>query len=353
MFSTQENNRYNRHFVLPQIGIEGQSKLKNAKVLMIGAGGLGCPVLQYLTAAGVGHIGIVDKDTIDESNLQRQVLYTTNDIGKVKVEVAKKALSLQNPFVKVSAHDEFLTADNALSIISQYDIVVDGTDNFNSRYLINDACVLSNKPLVFGSIHKFEGQLSVFNYENGPTYRCLYPEAPSDIANCSEAGVLGVLPGIIGALMANEAIKIIVGIGEIYSGKLFVINALDLQIQVLKFSKSIYSEVKQLTDYDLLCESSSVKEISVVQLMEKIKNKEEFQLIDLRESYEQEKRMLNADEIVFGEILQKHKKINATIPVILFCKKGNRSQIAIKNLQDEYHFKNLHNLTGGADAWEE
>src|ERR1035437_2494874 len=229
--TTEEKRRYARHIILPEIGLEGQQKLKQAKVLVVGAGGLGCPVLQYLTAAGVGTLGIIDFDTVDESNLQRQVLYSTEDIGKHKAAIAKEKLEKQNPDINLVSHVAHLTSANALEIISQYDIVVDGSDNFATRYLVNDACVILNKVLVFGSIFKFEGQVSVFNYKGGPTYRCLYPEAPAegDVPNCAEIGVLGVLPGIVGTLQANEVIKIITGIGDILSGKLLTLDALTMQ----------------------------------------------------------------------------------------------------------------------------
>ncbi|HET6243477.1 MAG: HesA/MoeB/ThiF family protein [Bacteroidetes bacterium] len=353
MLSPSENKRYNRHLILPVIGLKGQLKLKEAKILMVGAGGLGCPVLQYLTAAGVGNIGIVDNDIVDESNLQRQILFTPGDIGKSKAVAAKDILINQNPHINIYAFNEFINVDNAISLISQFDIIIDGTDNFNSRYLINDACIIADKPLVFGSIHQFEGQMSVFNYKNGPTYRCLYPEVPQLGNDCSQAGVIGVLPGIIGTLMANEAIKMIVEIGEIQSGKLFVINALDLQIQVLEFTRSSLAKVTQLGNYNHTCETAQVKEITVAQLKVKITSGEDFQLLDLREIYEQQNRLPKSESLSFGEIMQEYKKIKTHVPVILFCKQGNRSKIAIMNLQEKFGFDNLHNLEGGADAWKE
>jgi molybdopterin/thiamine biosynthesis adenylyltransferase len=228
MLNQEENKRYNRHVILDQVGLEGQLKLKAAKVLVIGAGGLGCPVLQYLTAAGVGTIGIIDFDTIDLSNLQRQILFTKNDLGKNKAEVAAQRLKQLNDQVKFKAYPERLTTKNALELFSAYDLIIDGTDNFSTRYLVNDAAVLTNKPLVYGSIYKFEGQVAVFNYENGATYRCLFPVPPKagTVKNCSEIGVIGVLPGIIGTQQANEAIKIIVGIGKPLSGQLLIYDAL-------------------------------------------------------------------------------------------------------------------------------
>lgn len=234
-----DNQRYNRHLLLPEIGVIGQQKLLAAKVLVIGAGGLGCPLLQYLVAGGVGHIGIVDHDTIEKSNLVRQVLYGTKSIGKHKAQVAKERLYDLNPDVYIEALPFQLTSKNALELFEKFDIIVDGTDNFNTRYLVNDACVLTNKPLVSGSLYKFEGQMSVFNYKNGPTYRCVYPGSPNDHLrlSCSELGVLGVLTGIIGNLMANEAIKIILGIGDVISGKILHYSALSGKMQLIGISK--------------------------------------------------------------------------------------------------------------------
>lgn len=241
MLNNTEIKRYNKQLLLPEIGMRGQERIKNARVLIVGAGGLGCPVLQYLAAAGVGTIGIIDYDVVDESNLQRQVLYSTHDIGKSKMEVAAKIISGLNPFVQINAFNEQLEPHNALTLISGYDIVVDCSDNFETRYIINDACVLLNKPFVYGGIHKFEGQLAVFNWQlpdgnYGPTYRCVFPESHSEATelNCSNAGVIGTLPGIIGTLQANEVIKMIAGIGKICSGKIILFNALTLVFSEIK-----------------------------------------------------------------------------------------------------------------------
>jgi adenylyltransferase/sulfurtransferase len=229
--SKAEQQQYNRHLILDEIGELGQLKLKKAKVLVIGAGGLGCPILQYLSAAGVGTIGVVDDDTIEKSNLQRQVLYSHDDIGDFKAEVAANKLAGLNPYVNFEIYLQRLNKEIAVELFLKYDVIVDGSDNFPTRYLVNDAAILTNKPVVFGSIFKFEGQVSVFNYNNGPSYRCLYPNPPKseDVPNCSEIGVLGVLPGIIGALQANEVLKLVLGIGEILSGKLLTYNALNMQ----------------------------------------------------------------------------------------------------------------------------
>jgi molybdopterin/thiamine biosynthesis adenylyltransferase len=235
--SPEELIRYKRHILLPEIGLPGQEKLKQAKVLVVGAGGLGCPVLLYLTAAGVGTIGIMDDDRVDESNLQRQILYHPEDVGRFKAEVARARLANQNPHIKMNSHVSRLNSQNALSVFAFYDIIIDGSDNFPTRYLVNDACVILGKPLVFGSIFKFHGQVSVFNYKNGPTYRCLYPQPPAtdEVPNCSEIGVLGVLPGIIGTLMTNEVLKMITETGEILSGKLVMIDTLTLDFNSFSF----------------------------------------------------------------------------------------------------------------------
>lgn len=234
-----DKQRYSRHLLLPEIGVAGQQKLLDAKVLVIGAGGLGCPLLQYLVAGGIGHIGIVDHDIVDKSNLIRQVLFGTNSLGINKAKAAKERLSDLNPDVRIKAFPSRLTSKNALDLFKDYDLIVDGTDNFNTRYLVNDACVLTKKPLVSGSLYKFEGQLSVFNFKDGPTFRCAYPEAPKDNLrlSCSELGVLGVLPGIIGNLMANEVLKIILEIGEVLSGKILLYSAMTGQMQHIGFPK--------------------------------------------------------------------------------------------------------------------
>ncbi len=368
MFSQQELQRYNRHILLPEIGFIGQQKLKQAKVLVIGAGGLGCPILQYLTAVGVGTIGIIDDDAVSISNLQRQILFSEEDLGKPKVEVAKQKLQKQNPHVTITAHKEQLTTNNQ-QLIKEYDIIVDGTDNFPSRYLINDVCVLYNKPLVFGSIFKFEGQISVFNYKNGPTYRCLFPEPPNadEVPNCSEIGVLGILPGIIGILQANEVIKIITEIGKPLSGKLFIINTLSFASQTIKFErneKAMDDFRKQNPDiskinYESFCNSSNqlkwadgmIKSITVEELKEKKINKEIFQLIDVRNQDEFEKENIGGVLMPLSTIENNIEKINRDIPVVVHCQSGKRSERAIQLLQDKYRFTNLLNLKGGIMAW--
>jgi adenylyltransferase/sulfurtransferase len=368
MLNPKEINRYSRHIILSEIGMKGQEKLKQAKVLMVGAGGLGCPVLQYLAAAGVGTMGISDDDKVDETNLHRQVLFSTDDIGRNKAEVAKEKLSKYNPYIHLISHPLHLTSENALKIIYQYDLVIDGSDNFPTRYLVNDACVMLNKPLVFGSIFKFEGQVSVFNYKNGPTYRCLFPEPPVSSPNCAEIGVLGVLPGIIGTLMANEALKIILGIGKILSGKLFVLDALNFQTQLISFEKNPEnSKITTLIDYDDFCKTRSenfsqvsnsekvggreFKEISANELKKLFDDKKDFQLIDVREEWEYASENLGGENIPLGSIEKNIDKILKEKQVIVYCRSGNRSKKAIEILQHKYGFTNLYNLSGGIEAW--
>lgn len=357
--SEGETKRYNRHIVLPEIGTHGQQKLKHAKVLVVGAGGLGCPVLMYLTAAGVGNIGIIDFDKVDQSNLQRQILYTTDDVGKYKSLVAKNKLSKQNPYVHFTSYTSAFHFQNALEIVTEYDIIVDGTDNFATRYLLNDVCVKADKPLVAASIFKFEGQLSVYNYKNGPTYRCLFPEPPTDSLNCSEIGVIGVLPGILGTLQANEVIKIITGIGAVLSGRLLFIDALTLQFRELDFDKNIKDSMVNFTEdvYDQLkCETNQVttiKEISPLQLKQEMDANEQLVIIDVRESFEYEICNLNGVLIPLNELDKNIHKIPRDKKVIVMCHHGRRSKIAIEQLQQKYEYTNLINLSGGINEWAE
>ena len=357
--SKEEHKRYDRHIRLNGVGVAGQEKLKNASVLVIGAGGLGCPVLQYLTAAGVGKIGMVDGDVVSESNLQRQVLYGQSDIGQYKVEVAVRKLKDQNPFVKFVVFKEFLTVENAIEIVEEFDIVIDGTDNFASRYLVNDACVIADKPLIFGSIFKFEGQVSVFNYQGGPSYRCLYPDMPKagDVPNCSEVGVLGVLPGLVGTMMANECLKIALEIGEVSSGKLQVINLLQNNNMTINIARNeINFKRKQLeSSYEHDCESidkkQSMKSITVQELSKKLQTEELIQLIDVREPIEYGICSITKSELIpLSTIPFSVEKIHRDIPVVFICHHGMRSASAIQFLETE-GFTNLINLSGGIDAW--
>lgn len=371
MLNNDEIIRYNRQIQLPEIGFSGQEKLKSSKVLVIGAGGLGCPVLQYLSAVGIGTIGIVDFDKVDETNLQRQILYSVDDIGNLKVDSAVYKLSRLNPHVRFITYNLQLTNQNALDIIKDFDVIVDGTDNFATRYLVNDACVMLDKPLIYGSIHRFEGQISVFNYLNqkkvkGPTYRCLFPNPPlAEVApNCSEIGVIGVLPGLVGLMQANETIKIITGIGEVLSGSLLIINALNLQYHSISFSRNEKAEqlvpateakFKQ-TDYGQFCNTSKQElnhEISTTELSKLLsENRSKIQLVDVRDINENPQiESLKELNIPLVEIIDNAHFIDRNKKVIVFCKSGVRSAIAIQLLQKKFGMKNLYNLKGGVNEW--
>ena len=346
--SQEEHKQYNRHLILEDIGEDGQLKLKQAKVLVVGAGGLGCPILQYLTAAGVGTIGIIDHDTIDQSNLQRQILYSHDTIGQFKAEVAAQRLSGLNPFVNFEVYLQKLTSEIAVELFSKYDIVVDGSDNFPTRYLVNDAAVLTNKPVVFGSIYKFEGQISVFNYNNGPTYRCLYPNAPkpNEVPNCSEIGVLGVLPGIIGSLQANEVIKLICNIGDVLSGKLLTYDALTMQQLILSFQKNENIQVTELdADYDFLCGlPKSNLEITKNELES---NLEHYNLLDVREDYERAQQHIGGQHIPLGELKYRLHEVSQDKDLVVYCKAGMRSKMAIQIIKESGFKMQLLNLKGG------
>jgi len=358
--------RYARHITIPEFGVEGQTKLKNSSVLVIGSGGLGSPVLLYLAAAGIGKIGIVDFDVVDESNLQRQVLFTVDDIGKSKSETAKKRLLGLNPNLDITVYNTRFTSENALDLVKDYDIVADGTDNFPTRYLVNDACVLAGKVNVYASIFRFEGQVSVFNYElkdgtRGPNYRDMFPEPPPPglVPNCAEGGVLGVLPGIIGSMQACEVIKVLTGVGEPLVGRLFLLDAASFHTRTLKVNKSPDTKIEKLIDYEMFCgimppsaESENlVKEISVQDLKGLEEAKEDFQLIDVREPFEYDIANLGAELIPLSSVLEKIAKISKDKKVVIHCKSGARSAKAIKQLQDEQQFDNLYNLKGGILAY--
>ena len=336
MLKREELQRYNRQIILPEVGLQGQDKLKNARVLMIGAGGLGCPVLQYLTAAGVGKIGIIDHDVIDISNLQRQILYNTGDVGKPKAIVAKQKLEALNPYIDIQAYQDKLTIENSGMVINEYDIVIDGSDNFSTRYLVNDTCVSLGKPLVFGSIFKFEGHVAVFNHNNGPNYRDVFPEPPADdeVPNCDEIGVIGVLPGIIGTYMANEAIKLICGIGESLSGKLLTLNALDNSVVV-------FSVVKQInipaTSPVVKTEEAAINEVSKELLNEWIaKDPDSVYLIDVRETYEYEDYNIGGVNIPLYELAEKVSDLPVNRKLVFCCQTGQRSKMAVHLLKSRY-----------------
>jgi len=346
-------SRYSRHILLSGVGQEGQDKLSQASVLVVGAGGLGCPVLQYLAAAGIGTLGIIDFDLVEISNLQRQILFGTSSLGINKALAAKTRLEDLNPEIEIKAYPEQLTPDNAIDLFKAYDIIVDGTDNFATRYLINDAAVLSNKPVVYGAIYKFEGQVSVFNYKNGPSYRCLFPNPPKEgsVANCSEVGVLGVLPGIIGSMQANETLKMILDFDHVLSGKLFCFDAKTSQTTTIDISRSEtqFNKVKankfKEQHYAFSCETA-VSEISTTALSEK----EPVQFIDVREHHEQPKVSLtNCIQIPLGELKQELDQINTNINTIIFCKSGLRSKTAVALLK-EHNIDHCYSLKGGVSA---
>ncbi|MBI9033554.1 MAG: molybdopterin-synthase adenylyltransferase MoeB [Bacteroidales bacterium] len=357
MLSKEELLRYNRHIIMPEVGTEGQTKLKKAKVLVIGTGGLGCPVLLYLTAAGVGNIGIIDFDTVSESNLQRQILFDTHDIGKSKAKVAAKKLKAQNPYVNFEVYSTKFSKQNALKLVGEYDLVIDGTDNFPSRYLLNDACVISGKPFVFGAIYKFYGQVSVFNYKNGPTYRCLFPEQPQEdeVPNCSTIGVIGAIPGIIGTLQASEAIKIILGKGEIMSGKLFQIDLLSLNIDLIDIYKDEEAAtIRDLSEYNTVCsddEQLQIHTISPLDLYEKIQNKEQLSIYDVREKHQFDDYRIGGQFKDAGELLEHSKNIPSDHPLIIVCEFGEKSLALVEYLQHSEGFNNIYNLEGGIQGW--
>jgi molybdopterin/thiamine biosynthesis adenylyltransferase/rhodanese-related sulfurtransferase len=364
--SKAELERYSRHLILPDFNLEGQLKLKNARVLVVGTGGLGSPLLLYLTAAGVGKIGIVDFDIVDESNLQRQVLFNMADIGKPKVEAAKVRLEALNPHVEFELFNTQLTSDNALDVISNYDVVADGTDNFPTRYLVNDACVLLGKPNVYASIYRFEGQVSVFNHTNktgeiGPNYRDLFPSPPPPglVPSCAEGGVIGVLPGILGSLQANEVIKVIAGIGDPLVGRLFLIDALSFETRTLKLQKRKDGvKIEQLIDYEQFCglkleeDLAKVKELSVQEFDSLQNSGEPYQLIDVREIFEHQIDKIDGGEhIPLGQISTAVEQFKTDRSVIFYCRVGERSAQAIRELEEKFGFTNLYNLKGGIRAW--
>lgn len=364
-FSKEELERYSRHLIIPEFNIEGQRKLKASKVLIVGTGGLGAPLLLYLTAAGVGNIGILDFDVVDETNLQRQVLFTVDDVGRPKAVAAKERLEKLNPHVNFTVHNVQLTSANALDIIKDYDVVADGTDNFPTRYLVNDACVILGKPNVYASIFRFEGQVSVFNYKKsdgtfGPHYRDLFPTPPPPglVPSCAEGGVIGVLPGIVGSLQANEVIKVVSGVGEPLAGRLFLLDALTFETRTLKLHKDPNTpEITELIDYEQFCgiggdkEERKVKEITVQELYEMQTKGEDFQLIDVREPYEYEISNLGGELIPLKEVTDNIDKISSSKKVVVHCRSGARSAQAIEALKKKFGFDNLYNLKGGILAW--
>ena len=345
-----KTDRYQRQVILNGFGAEGQKRLQKAKVLVVGAGGLGVPVLTYLNAMGVGTLGIVDKDVVSMTNLHRQVLYTEEMVGASKAECAKKQLGAQNSDTKIVVHPFFLDTGNALDIIKNYDVVVDATDNFPARYLINDACVLLKKPFIYGALHGFEGQVSVFNYQNGPTYRCLFPTMPKadEVPNCNEHGVLGILPGIVGNLQALETIKVITGIGAVLSGTLLLYDGLTQHIQKMKFeAKPEHKKISSLADnYDFDCglPITSFPAVGVSKLLEE----GSITLVDVRTSKEFERNHLKgAHHIPLGELRKKAHTLHMDLPVYVICQSGVRSQKAVLILQELFPKKKFIHVEGG------
>jgi molybdopterin/thiamine biosynthesis adenylyltransferase/rhodanese-related sulfurtransferase len=363
--STDELQRYSRHLIMPEVTREGQRRLKAARVLCIGAGGLGSPAALYLAAAGVGTIGIVDFDDVDLSNLQRQILHGTKDVGRGKLESARDRLRDINPEIEIELHQCRFSSENAPKIVSKYDVVVDGSDNFATRYLSNDVCVFAQKPNVYGSVFRFEGQTTVFApHLGGPCYRCLFPEPPppESVPNCAQAGVLGVLPGIIGMLQTIETIKLIVGIGEPLIGRLLHFDALKVKFRELKLRRdprcpvcgenpTIFSPI----DYEQFCgvrnEDEVIPAISAHELKRKMDACEAFELIDVREPFECEiARIDGAKLIPLGEITERTDELQHELPIIVHCHSGARSAQAVQLLQQR-GFRNVYNLEGGIDAW--
>jgi adenylyltransferase/sulfurtransferase len=382
--SNDEISRYSRHLILPEVGMEGQQKLKAGKVLCVGTGGLGAPLALYLAAAGVGTLGLVDFDTVDASNLQRQIIHSTATVGKLKVDSAEIMLKGLNPYMNVVKHNTMLTSANALEILKDYDIIADGTDNFQTRYLVNDACVLLGKPNAYGSIFRFEGQASVFATEAGPCYRCLYPEPPPPglVPSCAEGGVLGILPGLVGVIQATEVIKLILGIGESLAGRLLLIDALTMKFRTLKLRKnpdcpvcSTHPTVTALIDYDQFCGIQKpatvgplevaqnkavadvpmvdgIPQISVQELKRRLDAREDVFVLDVREPHEVQIVNLGAPLIPLGDLPKRLDELAAqkNREIVVHCKSGGRSQKAALILKNA-GFTHVENLAGGILAW--
>jgi adenylyltransferase/sulfurtransferase len=366
--SNEEILRYGRHLIMPEVGMEGQRRLKNARVLLVGTGGLGAPLGMYLAAAGVGTLGLVDFDVVDYSNLQRQIIHGTKDVGRPKLLSARDRLQEINPYVNLELHDTAVAADNALDLVSQYDIVIDGTDNFPTRYAVGDACYFAGKPNVYGSIFRFEGQASLFWTEHGPCYRCLYPEPPPAglVPSCAEGGVLGVLPGIIGCIQATEAVKLILGIGEPLIGKLIVFDALRMSFRELKLRKdpncplcSANATIKEVSDVEFACAvpaESSVPlngsiDIEPRELNERLKNGNRPFLLDVRNPEEWAiTKIEGATLIPLPDLPQRYPELPANQEIVVYCRSGGRSGQAAQFLRDK-GYQNVRNLPGGTLRW--
>ena len=366
--SHEEIRRYSRHLILPEVGLEGQVKLKQARVLLVGAGGLGSPLALYLAAAGVGTLGLVDFDVVDESNLQRQVLHGTSAVGLPKLESARQRIRDINPNVTVETHETRLSSANALDLVKRYDLVADGTDNFPTRYLVNDACVLTGKPNVYGSIFRFEGQASVFAHADGPCYRCLYAEPPPPglVPSCAEGGVLGVLPGVIGLIQATEAIKLILGKGEPLVGRLLLYDALAMSFRELKLKKDpacpvcgTNPTVRELIDYEAFCglgpetheAATGVPEITAPELAARVARGDELLVLDVREPQEYAFARLPFSQLLpLGDLPRRVHELDSARDIVVHCRTGKRSAQAVEMLQ-QAGFRKVWNLKGGIDAW--
>jgi adenylyltransferase/sulfurtransferase len=365
--SNDEVLRYSRHLIMPEVGMEGQLKLKAAKVLCIGAGGLGSPLALYLAAAGVGTLGVVDFDVVDYTNLQRQVIHTTADVGRKKLDSAAEKVKAINPFIDLRPFETKLTSENALELFRDFDIIVDGTDNFPTRYLVNDACVLTGKPNVYGSIFRFEGQVSVFATKDGPCYRCLYPEPPPPglVPSCAEGGVLGILPGLVGVMQATEAIKLILGKGEPLIGRLLLVDALGMRFRELKLRKNpdcpacgTHPTVTKLIDYNEFCGirgeekpvASNVPEIQPEELKAKLDAGEDIFILDVREPHEYQICNLQGYLIPLGELPKRVHELDSSREIVAHCRSGVRSAKAVTFLQ-QAGFRKVKNLAGGILAW--
>lgn len=364
--------RYSRHLLMPEVGLQGQLKLKNSSALIIGTGGLGSPVSLYLAAAGIGRLGLVDFDVVDTTNLQRQVIHGTSTVGKLKVESARDRLTDLNPDIQIDIYNEPYTAANAMRIAKDYDILIDGTDNFPTRYLTNDVCVFLGKPNVYGSIFRFDGQVSVFHAEKGPCYRCLFPEPPPPglVPSCAEGGVLGILPGTIGTLQATEALKVLLGIGDPLIGKLLLYNALDMSFDFVTLKKNPKcrvcgpnADIKELIDYEEFCgapghhaddtSAGAGWDISPLEMKARIDSEPGLMLLDVREPHELEiSAIAGAQNIPLGQIAARLSELDSAREMIVFCKRGSRSARAIEILASA-GFKKMKNLQGGINAWAE
>jgi len=359
--------RYSRHLIMPEVGMEGQLKLKAAKVLCIGAGGLGSPLALYLGAAGIGTMGIVDFDVVDYTNLQRQIIHSTADVGRKKLDSAADSLKAINPFIDIRKFDTRLSSDNALELFRQFDIVVDGTDNFPTRYLVNDACVLTGKPNVYGSIFRFEGQASVFATKEGPCYRCLYPEPPPPglVPSCAEGGVLGILPGLVGVMQATEVIKLILGKGDPLIGRLLLIDTLAMKFRELKLRKNpdcpvcgTHPTITKLIDYEEFCGirgeeqavETSTADMQVEELKRRLDKGDDLFVLDVREPHEYQICNLGGYLIPLNDLPKRVSELDSSREIVAHCKMGGRSAKAVAFLR-QAGFKKVHNLAGGISAW--